>query len=161
MATKASCVFSFPRPKLNSLPEVVGQKITRDYYEPFKLLHSKLFPGSYYTGTQLITKLGEKNTVYIETENQTLLGFIRGKLEEDTQEGYIDFVGVRESVRQQGIGKKLVTAIIHWIFNSFPQTETITLTVYEDNLPAVKLYRTLGFQQIQLLQGYRKNLEKK
>ena len=159
VSIKSSCVLQFPRAKLASLPKIEGQVITEEYYEAFKLLHAKLFPGTYYTGIQILNKLDNNNTVLMETENQTLLGFVRGKLEKETNEGYIDFVGVAESARRKGIGKRLVVAILHWLFRSFPQINVVTLTVYETNIPAISLYINLGFKKIRLLQGYRKTIE--
>lgn len=155
--TKPSCVLCFPRTKWMSLPKIEGQAISEEYYDAFQVLHAKLFPGTYYTGAQILDMRDHTNAVFIETENQMLLGFIRGKLEEETQQGYIDFVGVEESFRRRGIGKNLVTAILHWLFRSFAQINAVTLTVYETDVPAVKLYTNLGFDRIRSLQGYRKN----
>jgi ribosomal protein S18 acetylase RimI-like enzyme len=157
--TKPSCVLGFPRKQWGLLPEIEGQAISEEYYDAFQALHAKLFPGTYYTGAQILDMRDHTNAVFIESENQTLLGFIRGKLEEETQQGYIDFVGVKESFRRKGIGKNLVLAILHWLFRSFAQINVVTLTVYETNVPAVKLYTTLGFDRIRSLQGYRKNRE--
>jgi ribosomal protein S18 acetylase RimI-like enzyme len=155
-STDPALVLSFPRCKLDSLPEIKGKKITEQYFEAFELLHANIFPQTYYSGNQILNMLDTNNQLFIETENSILLGFIHGKLEESNQEGYIEFVGVKESLRQRGLGKKLVMATLHWLFHSFPQINEVTLTVSENNVPAVKLYTNLGFDQIRSLQGYRK-----
>ncbi len=161
--TEPSCVLSFSREKITNLPFLSGNPITEKYFDQFKKYHSEIFPNTYYSGQQILNMVNETNQVFIESQNEDLTGFINGKLDKSTNQGYIEFVGVRKSSRRQGSGRKLVIAILHWLFNTFVQINEAKLTVSETNTPAFNLYTSLGFMVEQSLQGYRKkdNFERK
>ncbi|MHA2329690.1 MAG: GNAT family N-acetyltransferase [Candidatus Hodarchaeales archaeon] len=156
LLTDPSFVLSLPREEDVSPAKITGKEITKEYYEAFQLLHAKIFPRTYYSGKQIIDMLDGKNKLFIEIKNRELLGFIHAKLEESNQEGYIEFVGVKESSRQKGVGTKLVITALYWLFSSFPQIKNVSLTVSEKNTPAVQLYTNVGFKTVKSLQGYRK-----
>jgi ribosomal protein S18 acetylase RimI-like enzyme len=100
--------------------------------------------------------ISETNQLFIESKNEDLIGFINGKLDKSTNQGYIEFVGVRKFFRRRGTGRKLVIAILHWLFDTFTQINETKLTVSEENTSAFNLYTSLGFEVEKLLQGYRK-----
>ncbi|ARP51040.1 MULTISPECIES: ribosomal protein S18-alanine N-acetyltransferase [Caproicibacterium] len=58
-------------------------------------------------------------------------------------EGYIDNIAVLPSARRQGVGRRLVQTLL-----SYAESQNgafVTLEVRESNLPALTLYRSLGF----------------
>ena len=135
-----------------------GNPIREELFNQFKKLHTEIFPNTYYSGQQILDMIDDTNQLFIETQNGNLVGFIHGKLDKSNNQGYIEFVGVCRSARRQGIGRKLVLAILHWLFKSFIQIEEAKLTVSSANIPAFNLYTSLGFVVEQSLQGYRKKL---
>lgn len=79
-----------------------------------------------------------------EFENDSLIAFAGVNVV--CGEGYVDNVAVCESHRRQGIGEKLVTALIeHCVENS---ADFITLEVRESNLSAISLYEKCGFSRV-------------
>lgn len=54
---------------------------------------------------------------------------------------------VSPDLRGQGLGRVLVRMLIDSVSENF-HPETITLNVYHDNLPAVRLYQSLGFEVV-------------
>jgi len=154
--TEPSCVLSFSRSQITPLPILSLNPISEEYFDQFKTSHAKIFPNTYYSAQQILNKLDETNQVFIESHNKDLVGFIQGKLEKSNNQGYIDFVGVNKSARRRGTGRKLVVAILQWLFDTFTQINEVKLTVSEKNIPAYNLYTSLGFKVEQSLQGYRK-----
>ncbi|MCK4847545.1 MAG: GNAT family N-acetyltransferase [Candidatus Heimdallarchaeota archaeon] len=158
--TDPSCVLSFSRSQITTLLVLSLDPISEDYFDQFKNHHSEIFPNTYYSAQQILNMLDEANQVFIESHNKDLVGFIHGKLDKSNNQGYIDFVGVEKSARKQGTGRKLVIAILHWLFDTFTQINEVKLTVSEKNTPAYNLYTSLGFKVEQTLQGYRKKDDK-
>ncbi len=65
-------------------------------------------------------------------------------------------VGVLPEYRGQGIGGKMLKKMIAWVKNE-TQVERLQLTVYADNLVAIKFYQKLGFQKEGLFKNYAKS----
>lgn len=61
-------------------------------------------------------------------------------------------LAVSPEYRQQGIGRTLVTVLIERLRQA--GSHSITLEVRASNLPAGKLYESLGFSQVGLRKGY-------
>jgi ribosomal protein S18 acetylase RimI-like enzyme len=154
--TEPSCVLNFSREKITNLPNLSVNPIRKKYFDQFKKYHSEIFPNTYYSTQQILNMINETNQLFIESQNEDLIGFISGKLDKSTNQGYIEFVGVRKSSRRRGIGRKLVIAILHWLFGTFTRINEVKLTVSEENTSAFNLYTSLGFEVEQSLQGFRK-----
>lgn len=154
--TDPSFSMRFPKNKINDLPIVSTEPITEKHYPQFKELHQKIFPNTYYSSQQILDMQDDTHIIFIKTTNEQVEGFILGKLEKSIQQGYIEFVGVKESARRKGLGVSLVVGILHWLFDTFNQITEVLLTVSEPNIAAVKLYSSIGFEITQTLQGYRK-----
>lgn len=60
-------------------------------------------------------------------------------------------MSVARPFRNQGIGRLLIQAMLDWAHEN-PQLEKISLKVHADNVRAIHLYQSLGFQQ----EGYLK-----
>jgi ribosomal protein S18 acetylase RimI-like enzyme len=70
-------------------------------------------------------------------------------------DGYIDFLGVEESARRGGIGRRLITAATRWLL-SFETVQEVALTVSSNNSAALALYTQLGYEHLYDVQAYRK-----
>jgi ribosomal protein S18 acetylase RimI-like enzyme len=122
----------------------------------FIALHSRLFPNTYYSAEQLIEKAVDMDKrLLIHIADGNLSGYIFIQARESSQDGLIEFIGVVEEQRRKGIGKHLLSSGLNWLF-SFPQMMKATLTVNTPNLPALRLYESMGFKTGRISRGYRK-----
>lgn len=64
---------------------------------------------------------------------------------------------VRKDKRNEGIGSKLLDKIFK--IAKQQKAQSITLEVNENNLPAIKLYQKLGFEQVGLRKKYYRNTD--
>lgn len=146
----------YPGQELN-IPKSRNQDLDEEHTEQFLSLHDALFPNTYYSGEQLL-KLAEEDDKHllVHQVDDKIAGYIFIQVREAAQDGYIDFIGVDENHRRQGIGRLLAASGIKWAFQ-FPFVQKITLTVKPDNAPAVRMYHSLGFETESVANGYRKN----
>jgi ribosomal protein S18 acetylase RimI-like enzyme len=134
------------------------EELTALHYQTFNQLHVMLFPGTYFSGRQIIDRLGVRDKVFIASipeMSDVPVAYIYARIEPEATEGYIDFLGVHEGFRRRGIGGRLISAAARWLF-SFPDIEVVALTVHADNTAAIALYTGLGFTHTQTLQSFRK-----
>lgn len=147
------------RHKLSSLPNIESAtELMAQQYPLFVRLHDTLFPNTYYSGQQIIERLGERDKVFVFVARDiyvTPVGYIYAKIDAEATDGYIDFLGVMADFRRKGIAKRLLYTAINWLF-SFPEIEAVALTVNAANSAALALYANLGFTHLQTLQSYRK-----
>ncbi|MEO8610736.1 MAG: GNAT family N-acetyltransferase [Chloroflexota bacterium] len=133
-------------------------ELTEPHYKTFRQLHDMLFPGTYFSGHQIIERLGARDKVFFATMpglGEMPVGYIYARIEPEATDGYIDFLGVLEPFRRRGIAGKLISGAKNWLF-SFPEIEAITLTVDAANTTGLALYESLGFTHFQTLRAYRK-----
>jgi len=81
---------------------------------------------------------------------QQLAGFVLSRLAADEAE--ILTVAVARTHRRQGIGRDLMEAVMRELHGA--RASHLMLEVDETNLPAVALYRRLGFSQVGKRPGY-------
>jgi ribosomal protein S18 acetylase RimI-like enzyme len=138
------------------LPNSNSLKFVEEYTDQFIVLHARLFPNTYYSGEQLI-KLAEDDDkhLFVHLLDDNLVGytFIQGR--EAYRDGYIDFLGVDEQFRHQGIGMSLISSALNWFFQ-LPYVEKVTLTVNTENTTAMAIYQGLGFKIESVSQAYRR-----
>lgn len=149
-----SVIFRFQRDQLHTLPSLGADLIEARYYDAFIALHEKTFPHAYYTGQQILEKLVGQNWVFVVTQNEALLGYVYARIDTDGQ-GYIDFLGVAEKARRQGIGKRLIVAATRWLL-SYEDVAQVNLTVSSSNRAAIALYLNIGYEHLLTLTAYRK-----
>ncbi len=116
-------------------------------------LHDRLFPNLHYTGRQIIE--GNDDThirLATEVDGETV-GYVVVEHQPDNS-GYIDFLGVAEGARRQGLGAGLVAAGVAELRSR--GCERIHLSVRDDNTDARALYRSLGFEEEVVLVPLRK-----
>lgn len=139
-------ILEFSRSRVKELEDVVIQELTKDYYSELVQLHDKSFPNTYYNGQQIIKRLNEERKVFIIVNDGQLCGYIYVEAEPTYGEASIEFFAVEESERGKGIGGKLLTVALKWLF-TFESIDSITLCVNASNQNAINLYKKVGFQQ--------------
>ncbi len=88
--------------------------------------------------------------VFVAIENNQIVGSITGKIYRTlyvcgfVRCGFISNVFVKKEFRKKSIAKKLIQALTGW-FKELKATK-ISLELYENNIPAINLYRKLGFK---------------
>lgn len=117
-------------------------EITPPQWRSFIALHEATFPGTYFTGRQIIERLGKKEKVFVCAEGEDVLGYIFANVE--PTEGFVHFLAVREDSRGQGIGKRLLMTAVSWLFKK-QKVAQIGLVVDDEN-NARRLYEKCGFQ---------------
>lgn len=148
----------YRREYLAELPEIHEPQLAAGFADQFQALHDQLFPGTYYSGKQLFKKIDQHHKVFTVTKDDSLKGYIFAYVSPSIGDAYIDFIGVKEIARRQGIGKRLLVSALHWIF-SFPEVNQVGLTVRMENEAAVKMYENTGFIIERMLLGYRKKIK--
>ena len=129
-----------------------------EYALQLAVLHAELFSNTYYSAEQLINLSKEEDKrLLIHLINGNLVGYIFAQVRAASQDGYIDFVGVEESFRCQGIGRSLVAQAVDWAVQK-PFVKKITMTVNTNNTSALHMYHALGFTTDTVSQAYRKQV---
>lgn len=152
--------FVLQRSHLAAIPRAAAADWDQRFFTLFDALHQQAFPRAYYTAQQIIDRQNEHARVLITTLDDDLRGYIFVQVDPDAGEGYIDFIGVDERYRRQGIGRLLLAAALHWMF-SFPTVETVALTVSAANTAAVRLYDAFGFKRERAMGAFRLSLSEK
>lgn len=128
-----------------------------EYFEQFERLHNEIFPNTYLTASQIVSKLDDNHHLFLAIEDGRLLGYHFCKLEIESESGYVDFIGADKSAQRRGIGADLFASGIDWMLAA-PSTQKINLTVNADNFAARNLYRKFGFTTERVMRGYRKTV---
>lgn len=150
-------ILEFNRGRIKELKEITILEIEEKYYGEMKDLHDQSFPKTYYSGQDIISRINEDRKVFIVVNNDKLSGYIYVEAEPAYGEASIEFFAVKESERGKGIGSKLLTVALKWLF-TFESMESITLCVNSSNQNAINLYKKVGFQQAHELCFFNKNL---
>ncbi len=80
---------------------------------------------------------------YVDRNIVGMAGFARHPGPKQQHKGYLWGMYVEPSLRGIGIGKALVAAVLH---HAAAEVEQVTLAVVTTNLPAIALYKSLGFE---------------
>jgi ribosomal protein S18 acetylase RimI-like enzyme len=129
--------------------------VTPEYEPAFAALHDELFPGTYYSGRQLLDQARRGAAIVLALVDEgRLAGYAAGRIDE-AGDGYLDFVGVAQNERRRGLGRLLVAAIGH-AFGDRRPVDAMRLTVSSENVAALALYEQLGFERASSAIGYRR-----
>lgn len=118
-------------------------------------LHDRLFPATHTPGDRL--GRAPDQLVLVATRDDALLGYVAAERQEDGA-GYVDFLGVDESVRGQGIGRRLVVAACERLRDDLG-CASAHLTVRESNVAARRLYTSVGFVEERVLHPWTRGFE--
>jgi len=113
--------------------------------QAFVDLHQTVFPGTYATGQRILDKLDDQHQVFVGEQENEMMGYLYAAIEEDTGDGSIEFVGVREEARGKGIGRKLLQTALYWLFE-VKQVPQVLLVVNDNLANACSLYESVGFR---------------
>lgn len=139
-------ILSFERTYAHKLQDISIIELSTVYYEDMQLLHDKVFPNTYYSGSQIIERLNNHRKVFIDIKNNKLTGYIYVEVNPKFGEGRIEFFAVDELQRGKSIGSKLLTMALKWLF-TFDSINNIILCVNSENKKALDLYKRVGFKQ--------------
>lgn len=143
---------------VEDLPASSVSPLSPSHEQAFFELHAQLFPGTYYSGPQLLGQAarGEADVLGL-ADGDELVGYVAGRIDEGG-DGYIDFVGVARDRRREGHGALLVAAISRALAER-AAIAAVRLTVSCENRAALVLYDTLGFVRTSSAVGYRRRVE--
>ncbi len=130
----------------------VRPMIDRDHAAVIRL-HDGLFPGTHYTGEQLVEGISGHDVLLVAVLDGEVVGYAAAELQPDGS-GYLDFVGVDPDRRGVHLGDALVRSACRALLER--GASHVHLTVREDNEAARRLYDGLGFQVDETLLPYRR-----
>jgi ribosomal protein S18 acetylase RimI-like enzyme len=113
--------------------------------QDFITLHESIFPQTYATGQRILDKIDDHHQVFVYTQGSELLGYLYAAIEEESGDGTVEFVGVREEARGKGIGRQLLLSALHWLFEVKGVSQA-TLVVNDNLTNARSLYESVGFK---------------
>jgi len=107
-------------------------------------LHHTLFPRSYLKDCDFADAVGDPRRLLLAAQHDgEVVGYLHAKHETATPVLYIDYLGVHDRARGQGLGRALLQAAMQW--GQAQGLHHAALTVQEDREPALALYHRLGF----------------
>jgi ribosomal protein S18 acetylase RimI-like enzyme len=111
-------------------------------------LYHECFPGGHFPESAWLGAL-ERGTVYLAEEAGRPIGVI----DIDPSDRWTYHVGVTEAERDRGVGSYLLSQALEDYWRRHPD-EPLGLSVSADNIPAIRLYRRLGFVPWLVLQPF-------
>lgn len=111
-------------------------------------LYHECFPGGRFPESAWLGAL-ERGTVYLAEEAGGPIGVI----DIDPSDRWTYHVGVTECERGRGVGSYLLSQALEDYWRRHPD-EPLGLSVSADNIPAIRLYRRLGFMPWLVLQPF-------
>ncbi|KAB3537296.1 GNAT family N-acetyltransferase [Alkaliphilus pronyensis] len=99
--------------KLENIPII---ELSADYHKQMEILHDNTFSNAYYSGSKIIERLNSYRKVFVDIEKASLTGYVYVEVNPRFGEGSIEFFAVDKSKRGKGIGVKLLTMALKWIF---------------------------------------------
>lgn len=133
---------------------VVGDASLRDLDRLYDI-ETECFKEEAFTKAQIAELLRDYNSIgLVARVDGQIVGFVIGMIYVDGRalQGHICTIEVLPNFRRQGIGEKLLQEIEE-IFRQ-KMVKASALEVREDNVPAIELYRKLGYDKIGRLKNY-------
>ncbi len=145
--------------RLALLPEAVAEEWDERFAGQLEALHNRLFPNSNYTLTYMRQERAERGALLLmATEGDTLTGYFFGRYEAEAGEGYVDLVGVDESRRRTGLGRRLMLAGLSRLRGAAGLRQ-VNLSVAVGNEAALALYDALGFVRERDMIAFRRAIQ--
>ncbi len=143
--------------RLAALPEQTAEAWDDRFADPLVALHDRLFPRSNYTLNYMLAERDKGATLLMLTDGDTLAGYFFGRVESESGEAYVDLVGVDPAFHGRGLGRRLMLAGLAQL-RAMPNLHQVNLTVEAGNLPAMRLYESLGFARERGMVAFRKKV---
>ncbi|WP_167578609.1 GNAT family N-acetyltransferase [Jeotgalibacillus proteolyticus] len=124
------------------------------YQDEFKRMHQAVFPNTYYSADEILSRKNSKNRLFVSAENNHLLGYVYVEGNPDFKEGSIEFIAVDEQARGKGVGAALLERASAYLFECVDAQE-ISICVSADNEAAIHLYKKVGFTEKHRLSFYK------
>lgn len=138
-------IYTIVPDRLALLPEATADNWDERFAPQLAALHDRLFPGSNYTLAYMRQERAEKGALLlVATEGEALTGYFFGHYDAESGEGYVDLVGVEESRRRTGLGRRLMLAGLSRLRGEAGLRQ-VNLSVAAGNEAALALYDSLGF----------------
>jgi ribosomal protein S18 acetylase RimI-like enzyme len=152
-------VYTLERDARARLPEGGVEELAYAEHPAFRELHDGTFPGTYYSGTEILARRSGHRKVFVVREGGELAGYAYAEVEPEFGAGSVEFIGVREGLRRRGIGGRLLAGAVAWIF-SFGEVREVSLVVNAGNPAAGRLYESAGFSRRRRLVSLRRKLNR-
>lgn len=152
---KTIYVLEASRPEQLNPPDDLVFRLSPDHNESFVPLFEETFPDTYYTGAQVAERQGDVEKTFVYLTDEVVQGFCHAKLNESGEEGYIEYVGVHQQARRQGIARRLLKTALYWLFTAH-DVPRVGLTTGDDNVNAQALYFQAGFEMESVGLAYRR-----
>jgi len=144
--------------RLAALPEQTAEEWDGRFADRFVALHDRLFPRSNYTLNYMLAERDKGATLLILTDGDMPAGYFFGRAEPESGEAYVDLVGVDPAFHGRGLGRRLMLAGLSRL-RAMPNLHQVNLTVEAGNLPAMRLYESLGFARERGMAAFRKKVQ--
>jgi len=144
--------------RLAALPEQTAEEWDGRFADRFVALHDRLFPRSNYTLNYMLAERDKGATLLILTDGDMPAGYFFGRAEPESGEAYVDLVGVDPAFHGRGLGRWLMLAGLSRL-RAMPNLHQVNLTVEAGNLPAMRLYESLGFARERGMAAFRKKVQ--
>ncbi|WP_052455775.1 GNAT family N-acetyltransferase [Bhargavaea cecembensis] len=125
------------------------------YEEAFIRLHDETFPGTYYSGADILSRLDGRNGLLVIPDGEDRIrGYVYVEADPIHGDGSIEFLAVSPDHRRQGLATRLLEAGLAELLNH-DQIDEIRLTVEAENEAALGLYEAAGFRTIHRMTAWR------
>lgn len=143
--------------RLAALPEQTAEEWDGRFADRLIALHNQLFPRSNFTLNYMLSERDKGATLLLLTDGDELAGYFFGRADAVSGEAFVDFVGVDPARHGQGLGRRLMLAGLARQ-RVTPNLHQVNLTVKPDNLPALRLYESLGFVRERGMVAFRRKV---
>lgn len=138
-------VYECQHPENHLKPSELCETLNPKQAQSFVELHNTIFPGTYADGQRILNKLDDQHQIFVWCQGNELMGYLYAAIDDDTGDGSIEYIGVREDSRGKGIGRQLLQTAMHWLFE-VKQVPNVILVVNDDLANARSLYESVGFR---------------
>ncbi|MDG5472804.1 GNAT family N-acetyltransferase [Jeotgalibacillus sp. ET6] len=129
------------------------EEFTELYTEEFKSLHLKVFPDSYFSSGDILSRKNDRNRLFVIEKNQRLAGYVYVEANPSHNEGSIEYIAVNPEFRGMGMGEALLKRAAAFLFQDMNAKE-ISICVNAGNEAAIHLYKKVGFSEKHRLEFY-------
>lgn len=138
----------------DSVGSLALDEATAEHFRPMADIHAATFPRAWTDG-EIEQLLSHRNTVGLvlrkpRSEGGTPVGFIITRNAADETE--VLTIAVKPNWQGYGCGRRLMTALLERAHHD--RARSVFLEVDENNLPAIGLYKKLGFEVVAERPGY-------